>query len=318
MNLKQMYEFFVQAGIENDPRGKDEVNIKLKEINEKYNKLDKQGKEDFDVDLLKNPYADSRIIFGTGDEDIKTIMVGIDIEAPELLIANQLRLSGKKIDVVLGHHPKGKAFSTFYQVIGMQAEINEVQGVPINVSEKLIGSRLAEVGRSVAGSNHQRVYDAARLLNIPMMTAHTVADNHVVKFLQSKIDELKPRYLKDIMNFLKDIPEYKYAKTFGNGPSILCGSKDSKCGKVFVDMTGGAEGPIEIIEQLANAGVGTIVGMHFSEKHYKEMGKYKINAIVAGHISSDNLGVNLMLDGLEKKYGQLEFIECSGFRRFRR
>ena len=50
MNLKQMYEFFVQAGIENDPRGKDEVNTKLKEINEKYNNLDKQGKEDFDTD----------------------------------------------------------------------------------------------------------------------------------------------------------------------------------------------------------------------------------------------------------------------------
>ena len=318
MNLKQMYEFFVQAGIENDPRGKDEVNTKLKEINEKYNKLDKQGKEYFDTDLLTNPYADSRIIFGTGDEEIKAIMVGIDIEAPELLIANQLRLSGKKVDVVLGHHPKGKAFSTFHQVIGMQAEINEVQGVPINVAEKLIYSRATEVERSVAGSNHQRVYDAAKLLNIPMMTAHTVADNHVVKFLQNSINALKPRYLNDIMTFLNDIPEYRYAKTFGNGPSVLCGSGNSKCGKVFVDMTGGTEGPVEMIEKLANAGVGTIVGMHFSEKHYKEMGKYKINAIVAGHISSDNLGINLMLDGLEKKYGQIEVVECSGFRRFRR
>ena len=142
-------------------------------------------------------------------------------------------MEGKKIDVVLGHHPKGKAFSTFYQVIGMQAEINEIQGVPINVAEKLIYSRATEVERSVAGSNHQRVYDAAKLLNIPMMTAHTVADNHVVKFLQNSINALKPRYLNDIMTFLNDIPEYKYAKTFGNGPSILCGSGNSKCGKVF-------------------------------------------------------------------------------------
>ena len=94
MKLKQMYDFFVQAGIENDPRGKDEVNTKLKEINEKYNSLNEQEKEVFDIDLLTNPYADSRIIFRTGDEEIKTIMVGIDIEAPELLIANQLKLSG--------------------------------------------------------------------------------------------------------------------------------------------------------------------------------------------------------------------------------
>ena len=214
------------------------------------------------------------------EEEVKTIMVGIDIEAPELLIANQLRLSGKKIDVVLGHHPKGKAFSTFYQVIGMQAEINEVQGVPINISEKLIGSRLAEVGRSVAGSNHQRVFDAARLLNIPMITAHTVADNHVVKYLQSGINALKPRYLKDIVDFLNEQPEYQYARTFGNGPFILNGSDKSKPGKIFVDMTGGTEGPVEMFEKLSAAGVGTIVGMHLSERGYKAAQKAKINVII--------------------------------------
>jgi len=318
MNLKQMYEFFVKSGIENDPRGKEEVNKILEEKNEEYKKLDKKSQIDYDVDMLTNPYADSRIIFGTGKEEIKSVMVGIDIEAPELLIANQLRLSGKKIDLVLGHHPKGKAFSTFHNVISMQAEVDERQGVPINISEKLVSSRMAEVGRSVSGVNHQRVYDVARLLNIPMMTAHTVADNHVETYLQKKINSLKPRYLKDIMNFLKDIPEYKYAKTFGNGPYILCGNNNSKCGKVFVDMTGAAEGPIEMLGKLANAGVGTIVGMHFSEGHFKEAQKQNLNVIIAGHISSDNLGVNLMLDGLEKKYGQIEFIECSGFRRFRR
>lgn len=318
MNLKQMYEFFIQAGIENDPRGEEEVIKILKEKNEEYNSLNDDNKKDFDLDMLTNPYADSRIIFGTGNEEIKSVMVGIDIETPELLLANQLKLSGKKIDMVLAHHPKGKAYSTFHNVISMQAEINEGQGIPINVAEKLVSSRMAEVGRSVSGSNHQRVYDAARLLNIPLMTAHTVADNHVENFLQTKINSLKPRYIKDIMNFLKDIPEYKYAKTFGNGPYILCGSEKSKCGKIFVDMTGGAEGPIEMMEKLANAGVGTIVGMHFSERHFKEAQKQNLNVVIAGHISSDNLGINLMLDGLEKKYGRIDFIECSGFRRFQR
>ncbi len=318
MNLKQMHEYFVKSGIENDPRGKNEVDIILKETKQDYDGLDKEKKADFDVDTLTNPYQDSRIIFGTGEEEIKSVMVGIDIETPELLLANQLRLSGKKIDLVLAHHPEGKAYSTFHNVIGMQAEIMEAQGVPINVSEKFVCSRAAEVGRNVAGSNHQRVYDAAKLLNIPLMTAHTVADNHVVKFLQDKINTLKPRYLKDIIKFLNEQPEYKYAKTFGNGPFILNGNDKSKCGKVFVDMTGGTEGPTAVIEKLAQAGVGTIVGMHMSERHYKEVEKYKINVIIAGHISSDNLGINLMLDGLEKKYGQIEFIECSGFRRFRR
>jgi len=313
-----MYEYLVNIGIEKDPRGKKEIEIILKERNKEYSLLGKEKKDKFDIDTLTNPYHDSRIIYGTGKETVKSVMAGIDIETPELLLANQLRLSGKKIDLVLAHHPEGKAYSTFHNVIAMQSEIMEEQGVPINIAQKLIGSRLSEVGRSVAGSNHQRVYDAAKLLNIPMMNAHTIADNHVVNYLQTSLNKIKPRYLKEITAFLENIEEYKYASTFANGPFILNGDEKSKCGKIFVDMTGGTEGPSEIIEKLASAGVGTIVGMHMSEKNYKTAEKHKINVIIAGHISSDNLGMNLMLDGLEKKYGRIEYIECSGFRRFRR
>ena len=47
--------------------------------------------------------------------------------------------------------------------------------------------------------------------------------------------------------------------------------------------------------------------------------KHHLNIVLAGHISSDNLGLNLLFDKLEKKFVQkLEFVECSGFRRFRR
>ena len=123
MNLKQMYDFVVSAGIEKDPRGKKEVLTVLKEKNEEYKKLDKSKKEFFDLDTLTNPYHDSRILYGTGKETIKSVMVGIDMEVPELLLANQLKNNGKKIDMVLAHHPEGTAFSTFYNVIGMQSEI---------------------------------------------------------------------------------------------------------------------------------------------------------------------------------------------------
>ncbi len=318
MNLKQMYEFFIENGIKNDPRGEKEVRTLLEEKNKDYDSLDDEKKSFFDKETLTNPYYDSRIIYGTGNEEIKSVMVGIDIESPELLLANQLRLSGKKIDMVLAHHPEGKAYSTFHNVINMQSEIIKGQGVPINIAESYISSRASEVGRSVSGQNHQRVFDAARLLDIPLMTAHTVADNNVTTFLQKELDKLQPRYLKDIISFLENIPEYKYAKTYDNGPYILNGTDKSKCGKIFVDMTGGTEGPTEIIEKLAVAGVGTIVGMHMSEKNYNNAVKNKINVIIAGHISSDNLGVNLLLDSLEKKYGGLDCIECSGFRRFKR
>ena len=57
--------------------------------------------------------------------------------------------------------------------------------------------------------------------------------------------------------------------------------------------------------------------MHFSEQHFKSAQKEHINIVIAGHISSDNLGLNLLLDELSKK-GDLNIIPCSGFVRIKR
>ncbi|MGD8351919.1 MAG: NGG1p interacting factor NIF3, partial [Nitrospirota bacterium] len=61
----------------------------------------------------------------------------------------------------------------------------------------------------------------------------------------------------------------------------------------------------------------TIVGMHIGEDHRKEAEKHHVNVVIAGHISSDNLGVNLMLDELSRQE-PLRVYECSGFKRVSR
>jgi hypothetical protein len=318
MKLNKLFDFFIEQGIEKDPRGKKAVVALLKEEKEKFDKLSEGEKKDYDSDRLNNPYLDSRIIYGSGNEEIKTVIAGIDMETPEILLASALRSSGKKIDLVLTHHPEGKAYATFYNVINMQADIFSKYGVPINIAESLTDSRVKEVSRKVMPQNHNRAYDAAKLLGFPFMSAHTVADNQVASYLQGLFYGRKPKYLKDVLNILKEIPEYTEAERFGSGPVIFSGSKESRAGKVFVDMTGGTEGPKDILEYLADTGIGTIVGMHMSEDHYKDAEKYHIRVVIAGHISSDNLGLNLLFDAAEKKFGPINFIECSGFRRFRR
>jgi len=318
MKLRELFEFFIDQGIEKDPRGKKAVRVLLKEERQKFDKLSEQEKQEFDRDRLDNPYLDSRIIYGNGDEEVHGILAGIDIETPELLLASNLRSSGKKIDLVLTHHPEGKAYATFYNVMNMQADIFSKFGVPINIAESLTDSRMKEVSRKVLPQNHNRSYDAARLLGFPFMSAHTVADNHVSGYLQTLFDERDPKYLSDVLNILRDIPEYQEAARFGSGPAIFAGDRENSAGKVFVDMTGGTEGPKDILEHLAQSGVGTIVGMHMSEEHCKNAEKYHIRVVIAGHISSDNLGLNLLFDSAEKKFGSIDFIECSGFRRFRR
>jgi hypothetical protein len=57
--------------------------------------------------------------------------------------------------------------------------------------------------------------------------------------------------------------------------------------------------------------------MHLSEEHFKKAQPEHINVVIAGHIASDNLGLNLMLDELSKTE-KLKITACSGFRRVER
>jgi len=116
---------------------------------------------------------------------------------------------------------------------------------------------------------------------------------------------------------LKEIPEYQQAAKLGAGPKIYAGAVDNYLGRVAVtEITGGTEGSPKLYEKMAQAGLGTIVGMHLSEEHRKEAEAANINVVIAGHISSDSLGVNLFLDELEKR--GLEIIACSGLIRVSR
>jgi len=317
MRLKVIYTKAIAAGIENDPRGKDIVQKELERRKKDFEDLKPGEKEFFDMESLQNPYADSRILHGPDDSDVTAVLAGIDIDVGEILLADNLRAKGRKIDLLLSHHPSGAAFANLYAVMQMQSDILNMFGVPINVAEGLMDGRIKEVERKLMPANHARAVDAARLLGIPFLCLHTPADNMVATYLQRLFDEKRPSSLSHIIDILLDISEYKAAAMQGAGPKIVLGSKKRKAGKIFVDMTGGTEGAKAIFQSLTNSGVNTIVGMHISEEHRKEAEKHHLNIIVAGHISSDNLGLNLLMDEISRETS-FEIIECSGFRRFRR
>ena len=67
---------------------------------------------------------------------------------------------------------------------------------------------------------------------------------------------------------------------------------------------------------MSQAGIGTVIAMHTSEEHRKEAEAAHINIVIAGHMSSDSLGMNLLMDDLEKQ--GIEIVPCSGFTRFKR
>ena len=300
MKIEEIYQLAVKMGIEKDPRGKVEIKRILQENKEKYDKLPEKEKQYFDMDSLANPFADTRILVGDPATEVKSVIAGIDMEVPEVILTDRMREKGEKIDLIIAHHPEGRALVNLNKVMALQADQWNNFGVPINVAEALIGKRMQEIYRAFLPRNHERALDAARLLDIPFISMHTVADNQVNAFLADYLDGKKPRTVGKIVDLLLEIPEYQAAARLQAGPAIIVGGKDNRAGKIMVDMTGGTEGPKEVLEKLAAAGVGTIVAMHYSEGHKEEAEKQKINVIIAGHISSDSLGMNLILDRLRE------------------
>jgi len=318
MKLEKLYKKAVAIGIDNDPRGKKEVNRLIKEEKEKYKALKKEEKEYYDADKLFNPFSDSRILYGTPETKVKKVIAGIDMEVSEIILAHQLNKEpGKKINLVIAHHPEGYALAGLPEVMHLQSDLLANYGITISVAEQLMEKRISEVSRRVMPANHNRSVDAARVLDIPMICLHTPADNCVSTYLTKLFDKEKPLRIKDLLKLLKTIPEYQQSARMQVPPKVFHGSENNKCGKIFVDMTGGTGGSEDIFDKIANSGVSTLVGMHIGEKHLENARKANLNVVIAGHISSDNLGLNLLFDALEKEE-KLEFVGISGFERIRR
>ncbi|MFH1338862.1 MAG: NGG1p interacting factor NIF3 [Candidatus Omnitrophota bacterium] len=259
-------------------------------------------------------YSDSAILYGKPGTEIRRILVGIDIEVGELMLADKLRQT-QGLDLVISHHPEGRALAGLYNVMQLQVDMLESVGIEPAVARQLIEERKAEVQRRLSPVNHMRTVDVARILRLPLMCLHTPADNHASFFIQRLLEKNKPKSLAGIIDILNTLPEYREAGKNSVAPRIILGNPRSYAGKIFVEMTGGTEGSRQAFKSLAKKGVRTLVSMHLSEEHFRKVKESDLNVVVAGHISSDTLGLNLLLDGIEKK-GRLEIINCSGFRRF--
>ncbi len=315
MKIKQIYQEIVKTGIENDPRGKQAITKTLKEQEAVFKNLKPDQKNYFDKESLANPYADTRIVWADENQEVKNILVGIDIDTSDILLADRLSQKGKQIDLVISHHPTGNAFINFYEVMDLQIDIFHEAGISLSTSENLLMERKRQVERKIIGANYSRTYDAAKLLGVNLLCMHTPCDNMVHTYLRKLFIKTKPENLEQLLSILLKIPEYSEAAKNNCPPRILLGTPKSKVKNIHLEMTGGTEGPIEIYKELSNKGIDTLVSMHLSEEHFKAAQKENLNVVIAGHISSDSLGVNLMLDKVfdNKK---VDIVNNSGFRRF--
>lgn len=324
LTTKQIFNLGLQMAIKTDPRGLAGIKAYLAGVKKEHEDVRPKDKEYFDEDRLTNPYSDCRIHVDdpstssgqAKNKGVKRVLTGIDIGDGEVLLASQLNERGKPIDLIIAHHPVGKALAGLHSVMDLFIAILEKAGVPVHVAEEITDERMKEVGRSVHPINHYKLIDLARALKINLINTHTITDNLVNDYLQKYIVKRKPRTVGDLMEMLLEIPEYKEAKKRGAGPSLFAGNPKHQVGKFLVEMTGGTNPSDKVYKEISRCGISTIIGMHMKDTARDKANEHHMNIVIAGHIASDSLGMNLFLDELEKK--GIEIVPCGGLIRVSR
>jgi len=316
MTIQEIYDLAIEMGIKADPRGSVRVKKILAKRAEEYKKLTPAKKKLFDLESLKNPYSDTRILFGDGSVEVDRIMAGIDAEAAEILLVDRLNQKGEGIDLLLSHHPSGHALAALHEVMDLQIDTFEKAGVPANVAHSLFDLRMQKVKRKISPLNHSQAVDAARLLLIPLMAIHTVWDNLGNYFLEGYLAKRKFETAGDVLDYINEIPEFVESAKGKAGPYLAAGRPTGRAGKVVSFLTGGTNPSKELYMELAKAGVGTIVEMHVPEEAVEELGKLHVNVIDTGHMAADSIGANIFLDELERR--GIQVISSSGLIRVKR
>ena len=225
-------------------------------------------------------------------ENIKRVLMGVDMDTAELLLAKELGY-----DCVVTHHPRNTN-TNMLDIMDYNILRLEELGIPRNRSQKALAKRKDELSYKQHASNSRRSESAAKLLNMPYISLHTPADliseKIVQTFLDSKFADKPDTKLSDITKALEEIGEYKNS---ARKPVIRVGSEDSYAGKIYVTMAGLTGPGVEILKLYFEGGVGTLIEMHIPEKDAKELKEHGFgNVIVAGHMSSDSLGLNKIAD----------------------
>ena len=223
-------------------------------------------------------------------DNIKRVLFGVDMDTAELLLAKQLGY-----DCVVSHHPRNTNVDML-SLMDTHIKKLEALGVPRNKGQKLLAERKEELEYNQHVSNSRRSESAAKLMGMPFLSLHTptdiIGENMVQKFLDDKFGDKPCTRVKEIVEALEEIPEYKNS---ARKPVIRAGAPDSYAGKIYVLMSGLTGPGPKITKEYFEAGVGTLILMHIPEKDAKAVKEQGIgNVVVAGHMSSDSLGINVV------------------------
>jgi len=241
--------------------------------------------------------ADSQV-YVESPRDVRRVLFGIDVDATELLYAQQAGY-----DAVIAHHPIGEhARMDFARVVHRQVDMMVAEGIDRAVAEQAVAARLDAVHRRDHMSNYNRIVDTARLIGMPLCNVHLACD---IIGRQAIVDMLQQRAGSDttvaqVLAWLGEFPEMEAALT---DPEAWIGDGSKRLGRYVVAMAGGTNGGHPVFREYYRAGVDTVLAMHIAEDDLRKLrdeAPPNANLVVTGHMATDSIGINRVIAGLEE------------------
>ena len=235
--------------------------------------------------------------------DLETALVGIDLESPEIQLAER-----EGYDLVLAHHPPGgDPRVNFAPVLDKQVEFMTAHGVPEERAEEAVAdlrSRMEHAGHS---ANYRHDPSIAEHLDQPYMNVHLAPDEIGRRRFRAVADGLDDdASVGQFADALSGIPELEEAIT---DVELRLGDRENDLGEVAIHHAAGTNGGSEVASAYFDNGVDTVLYIHIGAGDtatlQEEYGDTDKNLVVTGHIASDAIGMNEFIDALEE-----EGLEC--------
>jgi putative NIF3 family GTP cyclohydrolase 1 type 2 len=232
-----------------------------------------------------------------GDE-LETALVGIDLESPEIQLAHN-----EGYDLVLAHHPPGgDPRVNFAPVLDKQIEFMTDHGVPEERAEEAASSIISGMEHAGHSANYRHDPSIAEHLDQPYMNVHLAPDELGRRRFREVADELDDdATVGAFADALGEIPEIDEAIT---DVELRVGERGNDLGEVAIHHAAGTNGGSDVASAYFDNGVDTVLYIHVgagdTEALTEAYGDEK-NLVVTGHIASDAIGLNVLIDELEAR-----------------
>jgi putative NIF3 family GTP cyclohydrolase 1 type 2 len=242
--------------------------------------------------------ADSQV-YVESPRDVRTVLFGIDVDAGELLYAQDAGF-----DAVIAHHPVGEhARMDFAKVVHRQVDMMVAEGIDRSVALDAVAQRLDRIHRADHMGNYNRIVDTARLIGMPLCNVHLACDilarKAIVDLLRSRAGD--DTTIAQVIDWLREFPEMEAALT---DPEAWIGDPSQRLGRWVVAMAGGTNGGFPVFREYYKVGVDTVLTMHVADDDLQKLrAEAPPNAclLVTGHMATDSIGINRVIAGMEEQ-----------------